>query len=373
MTDLLETCPAPPSWSCRWSDLASRFEWVRALGTCPQDPVHHAEGDVGIHTRMVLDALASFPTFRDLPEEERLAVYLAALLHDVAKPETTRIEDDGRVTARGHSRRGAVRTRRILWELGLPFALRERVCNLVLHHQLPFFLVERDDAERLAITVSQVVPCRLLAIVALADAVGRTCADGRRLRDNIALFEELCRERGCWDGPFPFPSAHSRFLYFRTPGRSPDYHAHDDTRGEVVVLSGLPGSGKDRWLAQAAPELPVVSLDAIRDELGVDPTDHQAPVLDRARAEARARLRRGEPFAWNATSLSREMRSRIVSLAADYRARLRIVYVEAPAPALFAQNRARARSVPEAVIERLLGRWEVPDLTEAHEVRYEVP
>ena len=36
----------------RWDDLQA-FDWVRALASCPQDPIHHAEGDVWIHTRMI--------------------------------------------------------------------------------------------------------------------------------------------------------------------------------------------------------------------------------------------------------------------------------------------------------------------------------
>ena len=62
------------------------------------------------------------------------------------------------------------------------------------------------------------------------------------------------------------------------------------------------------------------------------------------------------------------MRARGIDLFAAYGPRVRIVYVESPARRRFEQNCGRARSVPEAVLERLLGRWEVPDLTEAHEV-----
>ena len=70
----------------------------------------------------------------------------------------------------------------------------------------------------------------------------------------------------------------------------------------------------------------------------------------------------------NATNVSRDMRTRGIDLFAAYGARVRIVYVESPAARLFEQNRDRDRIVPESVVERLLGRWEVPDLTEAHEV-----
>jgi predicted kinase len=112
----------------------------------------------------------------------------------------------------------------------------------------------------------------------------------------------------------------------------------------------------------------VISLDRSRLELGVKPDDDQGAVANHARDLARGYLRRGEPFAWNATNVSRDMRARGIDLCADYGARIRLVYVEAPAARLFEQNREREHPVPTSVIERLIGRWEVPDLTEAHQV-----
>jgi predicted kinase len=198
------------------------------------------------------------------------------------------------------------------------------------------------------------------------------CADLDRLLERVALFAEYLRELGCLDRPYPFANDHSRFLFFRKEGRDPDYAAHDDTRGEAVILSGLPGAGKDAWLAEHLPHVPVVSLDAIREELGIRPGEPHGAVAQRARELARTYLRRGQPFAWNATNLSRDMRERPIRLCADYNARVRIVYVEVPEADLFAQNRARARPVPADAIVRLLSRWEVPDLTEAHEVYWAV-
>lgn len=79
-----------------------------------------AEGDVWIHTRLVCEALVALPEWQALAAEDRDLVFAAALLHDVAKPLCTRVEN-GRVTSRGHSQRGAIEARRILWELGRMF------------------------------------------------------------------------------------------------------------------------------------------------------------------------------------------------------------------------------------------------------------
>jgi len=364
---LISYCPAPLDWSLDWPAIDGAFPFIRNLADCPQDRVHHAEGNVWIHTRMVVEALAANEDWRRLADRERTVVFIAALLHDVAKPFCTRHED-GRITSRGHSRRGAIFAREILWRMGLPMRLREQAAALIRFHQWPFFLVEREDSQRVAIEISQTARGDHLALVAMADALGRVCQDQRRLLDNIALFVEYCREQDCLRGPRPFATDHSRFLYFRKAARAPDYPAFDDTRAEVVLMSGLPGAGKDTWVRAQLAGWPVIALDELRRELRIAPTANQGRVITAARDRAREHLRAGRSFVWNATNISRQMRSQCIDLFAAYNARVHIVYVETNAENLYRQNRERERAVPETVIDKLLEQWEVPDLTEAHQV-----
>jgi predicted kinase len=190
--------------------------------------------------------------------------------------------------------------------------------------------------------------------------------------ENVALFVEYCREHGCLAAPRTFPSDHSRFLYFQREGRDPNYRAFERFRADVVLMSGLPGAGKDHWIRKHLPGWTVVALDDLRQELAVKPTEAQGPVLARARRLAGGYLREGRSFVWTATNLSRQIRRKCVGLFAGYGARIRIVYLEASPARLYRQNRQRPRPVPEAVIERLLDRWEVPDRTEAHQVDWVV-
>src|SRR5262249_22033933 len=210
------------------------------------------------------------------------------------------------------------------------------------------------------------------AVLAEADVRGRICADKQRLLDNVALFVEQVRELGCFTAPYEFTSDHARVLFFLDESRIPEAPAHAAHRCEVVLTSGLPGSGKDHFISGHLAGYAVVSLDDLRDELDVDPDDEQGAVISAARERAREYLRKGEPFVWNATNVSRELRSMTLKLFASYHARMRIVYLEAPADVMAERMRRRGRVVPARVIERMLERWEVPDRTEAHAVECRV-
>jgi putative nucleotidyltransferase with HDIG domain len=209
--------PAPGS-PVRWEGL--HYPWIAPMAECGQDAGWHAEGDVWTHTRMVCDALVRLPEWQALDPTSREVLFAAALLHDVAKPLCTRIED-GRIRHPNHSLRGAVMARRILWEMDVPWAVREQVCGLIRFHQAPFFLLDDADPLRKAARLSYVTRCDHLAILARADALGRTAPDVPRILDNIALFEEYCREQGCLDRPFPFPSDQAASSTSARPAAAP--------------------------------------------------------------------------------------------------------------------------------------------------------
>lgn len=360
--------PTAPPWTVQWDALDRDFEWIQAMRQCPQDPVFHAEGDVWIHTRMVCEAMVGSAAYREADAAGRQRLFAAALLHDVAKPRCTVVEDDGRVRSPGHSPAGASDARRILWGLGLGHAEREPVCAMIRYHQVPYHWASRSDSRRLVIRMAQAARLRELAWLAEADLRGRRCEDQAARIDDVGLFALYAEELGCLDGPWPFANDHSRAMFFSRSDRDPQWAAYDDTRFTVTLMSGLPGSGKSRWVAEHAGELPVIELDALRRELGVAPSQPQGAVIDAARGRARELLRRGQGFVWDATNLTRTIRRALVELFYGYGARVRIVYVEAPAAELPGRNRERAQPVPENVLARMLRQWDPPDPTEAHEV-----
>ncbi|WP_208350439.1 AAA family ATPase [Pseudaestuariivita rosea] len=368
--DLIALVPQVPEWRVDWPALWSLWPEFTALDTCPQDPVHHGEGDVGTHTRMVVKALVSDAKWRALPDNDRSMLFWAACLHDIGKPTTTQHEDDGRITSRGHSRIGANIARFLLWQVGAPFVWREALCGIILHHQLPFWLIERPDPRRLAIQTSWTCRPDLLCLHAHADALGRICDDQQAIIENVDLARLVFEEAGCLSAPFTFANDESRVAYFERDDRDPHFAAFEDFRCHVTVMSGLPGAGKDTWLAHHHPDLPVVSLDAIRAELNASATGNQGYVVHAAYDRAKDHLRARRDFAWNATNITAQVRSKVLRLLRDYGANIRIVYLE-PAPnTLLRQNADRAAVVPQKVILKMAERLEPPTLSEAHKVDY---
>lgn len=132
------------------------------------------------------------------------------------------------------------------------------------------------------------------------------------------------------------------------------------------MLCGLPAAGKDTWLARHRPGLPVVSLDALREELDVDPTDDQGGIAQAAREACREHLRARRDFALSATNLTERIRGRWVNLFADYDARIEMVHLDVPLATALSRNRRRQRQVPEGVIRRLHDRIEPPTWLECH-------
>lgn len=356
-----------------WDHLEQSYDWVRDMADTPQDPIHHAEGNVAVHTRMVLEALCGDSNYKSLPAEEQDVLWAAALLHDVEKRSTTVTEINGSIASPGHARKGALTARRILYaEIPAPFAIREQVTALVRYHGFPLWVLERQDPVRELVKVSMEADTRMLAMLARADAMGRICSDRDELLYRIDCFEAFCQEQQCWGAPRPFASARARMYYLQRENAHPDYIPFDTPGTEVILMSGLPGAGKDTYIRKHFPRLPLISLDGIREEMDVSPTDSSGngQVIQAAKERAREYLRQGLGFVWNATNTTRQMRMQLMDLFYSYRAQVKIVYIEVPYRRLFRQNCNREAVVPVPVLEKLLSKLEVPAAWEAHEVMW---
>ena len=152
-------------------------ELVPLVG-CPQEPEWHPEGDVWVHTLMVVDEARA--ANGDLDRPQLVTVMLGAVCHDLGKPSTTAVID-GRIRSLDHEQAGVEPTVRLLDRLNVHsiagFDVRGQVVGLVAHHLKPGMFHKAGNVgdgafRRLALKVD----LELLARLARADCRGRTGA-----------------------------------------------------------------------------------------------------------------------------------------------------------------------------------------------------
>ncbi|MDF1811356.1 MAG: CCA tRNA nucleotidyltransferase [Verrucomicrobiales bacterium] len=99
---------------------------ITALQGCEQPPQFHPEGDVFVHTRLMLSLL---------PPEAELPLVLSVLFHDIGKPATQTFDDnDNRIRFNGHDKTGAEMAEDILHRLKYSNAVIDAVVAGVSHH-----------------------------------------------------------------------------------------------------------------------------------------------------------------------------------------------------------------------------------------------
>ena len=382
MERLLSIVPAAGSAVMDWKAVETLLgDILLPLADTPQSPRWHGEGNVWIHTKMMVQSLLELPEYQQLPEEERQIVFLSALFHDVGKPQCTRRED-GQWVSRGHGRAGEQIVRRKLWLdhdlCGTPEKqqFRETVCRLIRFHSTPVHAI--DDADgmrrlRMIASCGELLPrfsLRLLCLLSEADVRGRINPETRKQLEKIELCRMLAREAGCYEHPFAFPSNYTRYSYLSGKDILPEQPLYDTTWGQVILLSGLPGVGKDTWIRENFPELPMISLDDIRRELDYGATKNQAVIAQEGHRRAKEFLRKKQPFVWNATDISPMIRQKQIDLFTGYGASVQIVYLETGWQEQRRRNAERAAAVPESAICRMLEKLEPPYPAEAHQVSW---
>jgi tRNA nucleotidyltransferase (CCA-adding enzyme) len=152
------------------------FPEIKALIEVPQDPEWHPEGDVFVHTRLVIDRAREL--IDDLPYAKQVTVMLAALAHDFGKPATTEFIE-GRLRSRGHEEAGVEPTLSFLDRLNIHtldgYDVRAQVVALVRDHLKPgeYFKKRAEVGDGAFRRLARKCELDLLYRVAKADSLGR--------------------------------------------------------------------------------------------------------------------------------------------------------------------------------------------------------
>jgi tRNA nucleotidyltransferase (CCA-adding enzyme) len=163
-------------WLHALGALDQLFPEIKALVDVPQDLEWHPEGDVFVHTRLVVDRAKEL--IDDLPYAKQVTVMLAALAHDFGKPATTEFID-GRLRSRGHEEAGVEPTLSFLDKLNIHtldgYDVRAQVVALVRDHLKPgeYFKTREEVGDGAFRRLARKCELDLLYRVAKADSLGR--------------------------------------------------------------------------------------------------------------------------------------------------------------------------------------------------------
>ena len=346
---------------------ARNQQWFKDMEQCQQNPEWHEEGNVLVHTLKVCEALSMTDEYNNLTENEKEIVEWAAIFHDSAKPFTTSIKD-GEIVTSHHSSNGVFIARKALFELGLPVRMREDICNLVRYHMFPTKIDNAQDPVAHVVFTSWLCRNHLLSVLSEADILGRTCW---RKGDNLvwlSLWNEKCKEFACFDKPYDFVNSQARIDFYNSKHFQPYYHPFMDDKFEVVILSGLPGVGKSHLAKTEFKKYPLIELDMVREDMGVDPGEEEGQVQQETKERCCKLLREKSTFVFGAVNHLKKTRRRWISLFRGYGAKVKIIYMELPLDIILKQNKNRLKVVPEGVIREMLSRLEVPNWDESHEL-----
>lgn len=163
-------------WLKRLEIIEKLFPELKALIAVRQDEDWHPEGDVFVHTGLVMDRAREL--ISDLPYPKQVTVMLAAVAHDFGKPATTAFLE-GHWRSRGHEEAGVVPTEKFLDRLNIHtlggYDVRAQVIALVREHLKPgeFYKKRHEVGDGAFRRLARRCELDLLYRVARADSLGR--------------------------------------------------------------------------------------------------------------------------------------------------------------------------------------------------------
>ncbi len=242
--------PTIPDW-----DYVLSIPEFEELATKNTTSHWHQEKNMFTHTQMVCKEMqtlihdANKEKSARFSDDEMLVLMLAALFHDVGKCKCGNTPE-GKLLSNGHPLISERICRKLLW--GIDVVDREHICEMVRLHDL-YCLSDISD-RKLKTKISKMsmwmfLHLDMLFLLWQADdhgAIKDKEHEGSSER-MIARVKNLMDTCEFHHAPMHAPSA-------------------DFT---IYVMCGLPGSGKSTWVQDNLPNLPVISRDDIREELGM--------------------------------------------------------------------------------------------------------
>lgn len=382
------------------------FPLLLKLEKTEQDPEWHAEGNVFIHTNMVIDELYKIFEEIELSLDEKYILLMSVIFHDIAKPLVSKWKEVlgvQRLTAKGHEYEGMSYLFYRFLELDMSKNESEKILDLVGYHQMPKLLVVKDGYTEWDFKLlTQKNSGKLFYLLELADMRGRTTTDYESQLEYMEMFKLYCQDYNCFETisnideelkclfkeTFKETSETAlSFLIGKTKKRLYDkdivdpvvsyqkYFEQKDNHGTLFLMCGISGSGKSTTVEHLKEKYNVstiIELDQLRESHTLK-KNNRREVDGRVRQEAKELLKRAlskkENVIFDACNQRKDFRTQICDLAEEYFAKTVLVFVETPVSTCIKNDKERSvRTVGQDVIYNQMKTFQFPEWFEFNEI-----
>lgn len=354
--------------------------FVNDLINTEQDAKWHGEGNVYNHTKLVCEQLIKLPEYQAKDSISQLILFFSALFHDVGKIVSTKKENE-EITVVNHGRKGSNIIRKYLWQEyelsgNIEYQeVREAICLLIKYHMVPLYIASENNIRR-TIKLStnneltKYFSLEMLYILSKADILGRICSDTDEQLLNLEIFKQIAIGKNTYYHNYQFQNNYTKYHYCNGTNVYEEDSLYDSSWGEIILMCGLPGTGKDTYINNYFKNKNIISLDEIRKEYHIKPTDDQKEVISVANYRMKNYLRSKQEFIWNATNITSLTRQKIISVCHNYNAKVKIIFLETNWQENMKRNQNRQKEVNENIIENLLNKLELPENYEAEVIEW---
>jgi putative nucleotidyltransferase with HDIG domain len=352
---------------------------LKLLQGCDQSNLHHAEGNVLIHSQMAGQIVLHLLEEEEIDPQYKPLIYLATILHDIGKPKTSVFNSKkNKITAYGHDTAGVPLANEFMRKYFPEFSYKQRevVCRLIEWHMQPRMWMKDETCSVTKLKMlSLSLNVKHLYVLSQADTLGRTATDMSSGMFLLELFKQNCEDLGVWNRLYRIPLATSlddasyslaRWNILMN-GAPEDYDTYETAQEimiqppkpnfQLMLLIGAPGSGKstirEKLLSQY-PGIKVISMDDHRKELTGDANNQSKnnEVFAWQQRTLNDAMENRENVIVDATNPTRKLRKILWEMGRRNGALCSAIYFDIPLATLHERNKAREKCVPDAVVER---------------------
>ena len=363
-----------------------RIKCFAALKNTKQNNIWHKEGDAFAHTKLVTKAMERLLKKRNIDtySEYWLMMMSAALCHDLGKAETTKWDENkNNWSCKNHGAASARIIRTLFYDED--FELREKVCFMARRHMTLHHIFDNSETIVRDLINLSMGPVTVEDMVLLKEADSFGSKNDEETSDKIAETSKAIRIFGkyhnCLDRPYSFENDWHRLMFFAYKnyllpseiGIPKESYDNDFT---VYMMLGVPGAGKDWYIEHNLNNIPQLSRDIIRTEIGLE---GEKPMGNKSQEEEVTRifnermeeyLKNKQSFVINNTNGNKRYRDDFIKKILPHFAK--IVYVYCESPSLEENMNRRRGMMPTNVITRMWKEFEFPYKNEYYEICYNV-